>query len=260
MPTKRGPRREQAPAVAIILARAGSKGAPGKNRAPLAGRPCVAWTMDAAIAARTVGTVLVSTDDPVVARVARGFGPGVSVIDRPSELASDRATVDAAARHAVAHAPEGVAIGPDTPVVILYASVPIRPDGLIDRAVTLLRSTRADSVQSYSPVGKFHPWWIARVDPRSGTVRPWEGRVLNHGVYRRQDLPPAYIPDGGVLVVREAALSLRVRGAAPGPHAFFGRRRRGVINPEGAVIDIDAPADLLVAAALLKTRQRGPTG
>jgi CMP-N-acetylneuraminic acid synthetase len=145
-------------------------------------------------------------------------------------------------------------------VVILYGNVPVRPAGLIDRAVNLLVSSNADSVQSYAPVGKFHPWWLARIDPETGMVRPWEGDVLNHGVYRRQDLPPAFVPDGGVLVVTREALMLKIAGLS-GPHAFFGRedRRRAVVNSEGAVIDIDSETDLPVADAMLRA-QAAATG
>ena len=89
----------------------------------------------------------------------------------------------------------------------------------------------------------------------SGSVSPWEGDVLNHGVYRRQALPPAHIPDGGVLVVTRDALFHRVDGVEPGPHSFFGRDRRGVVTEEGAVVDIDAPIDLVVADALLRAHE-----
>lgn len=252
------------PGLAIILARGGSKGLPRKNALPVAGRPCIEWTIDHAQRAETVGPIILSTDDPEL--MAIGRRRGVTVIDRPPDLASDTATIDAAARHAVTSipchsqpAPGLAALAPSTPIVILYANVPIRPEGLIDRAVNLLIDSGADSVQSYAPVGKFHPWWTARVNPESGEVRPWEGDVLNHGIFRRQDLPPAFIPDGGVIAVTRRALMLELPGVRPGPHAFFGREshgaRRGVITREGDVIDIDTRTDLLVADALL--RQRG---
>jgi CMP-N,N'-diacetyllegionaminic acid synthase len=231
--------------IAVILARAGSKGAPGKNTAELAGRPCLAWTIDAAKTARTVSRVVVSTDDPRAATVAREMN--VVVIDRPVQLATDTAPVDDAAKHAVLA--DGASAGA---IVILYANVPVRPVGLIDRAVGLMLETGCHSVQSYSPVGKFHPWWTARLDER-GMVWPWEGRVLNHGVYRRQDLPPAFIPDGGVLVVSRAALLGDIAGVAPGPHAFFGRDRRGIVSG-GEVIDIDSPRDLVLADTVLRER------
>src|SRR5262245_52104288 len=171
------------PALALILARAGSKGVPRKNAAIIAGKPCIAWTIHAAQHASTVGRVALSTDDAGMAAIARGLG--TEVIDRPPDLASDSARIDDAARHAVtATAAEWpAAADAATPIVILYGNVPVRPAGLIDRAINMLLSTKADSVQSYAPVGKFHPWWTARVDRDSGTVRPWEGDVLNHNTF-----------------------------------------------------------------------------
>ncbi len=232
-------------AVAIILGRAGSKGLPNKNMRDVAGRPCVQWTIDAARRASRVARVVVSTDDPAMLALARA--QGLDAVARPPELATDHATIDAAARHALA------AIDPDhrAPVAILYANVPVRPEGCIDRALERLLGSGADSVQSYQPVGKFHPWWTARVDPDSGRVAPWEGDVLNHAIFRRQDLPPAFIPDGAVIALTPRALRLEIPGAPPGPHAFFGVDRRGIVNPEGSVVDIDSAADLLVAHAAL---------
>lgn len=240
--------------LAVILARAGSKGVPGKNSALIAGQPCAAWTIKASLAARRVVRTVVSTDDPIVLALARE--KGADTVERPPELASDTATVDDAVRHAVN------AIDPDgsRPIAILYANVPVRPPGLIDRAAELLVKSGADSVQSYCPVGKHHPWWTVRVTPETDSaparVLPWEGEVLYHGVYRRQELPPAYVPDGGVVVVTRRALFQKIPGVAPGPHAFLGRDRRAVVSPEGSVVDIDSEIDLLVAEAILSERGR----
>lgn len=233
-------------AVGIILARGGSKGLPGKNSASVAGRPCVAWTIDAAQGAGAVGRVIVSSDDERVNAIASEHG--CEVIERPSELASDTATIDDAARHAYE------AIGsPDVPIVILYANVPVRPESLIDDAVKLLIDTGCDSVQSYARVGKHHPWWTVRVG-EDGGVKPWEGRVLYHNCFRRQDLPEAMVPDGGVIAVRPDALMRRL-GAPEGPHCFLGVDRRGVVTGEGEVIDIDSRIDRLVADAVLRERE-----
>lgn len=237
-------------ATAIILARAGSKGLPGKNTAPVAGIPCVIWTIEHALASETVARVVVSSDDPVVLAIAQIWG--VETVERPPELAHDTARIDDAARHAYA------AIGePEGPVVILYANVPVRPDDLSDRAVRRLLETGCDSVQSYAGVGKYHPWWMARVDDTTGQVRPWEGDILNHNIFRRQDLPPALVPDGGVIACTPNALMLRLN-TPQGPHAFFGLDRRGVITAEGEVVDIDTPADRLVAEAVLRDRKVNP--
>lgn len=242
------------PAAAIVLARGGSKGLPSKNALPVAGRPCLAWTIADALASELVSEVAVSTEDTELLEIAEAWGQGrVRALRRPDSLAADDTPVDDAARQALdaLETETGREFGH---VVLLYGNAPVRPAGLIDRALRLLVEHCADSVQSYAPVGKHHPWWTARLDTDDGRVSPWEGRVLNHGVFRRQELPPAYIPDGGVLAVRRAALRLEIEGVEPGPHAFFGLDRRGVVTGEGEVVDIDSRIDLLVADALLRER------
>jgi CMP-N,N'-diacetyllegionaminic acid synthase len=227
--------------LAIVIGRAGSKGVPGKNARLLLGRPLVSYTLDAALAANRVDRVVLSTDGADIAAAGRAMG--VEVIDRPAELANDTATVDAAARHALEASRSAADV-----IVILYANVPIRPPGLIDRAVHTLRTTRADSVQSYERPGKYHPYWMVRLGER-GEVTPWEPNT----VYRRQDLPAAFMPDGGVIAVTRRSLLTVVDGQ---PHAFLGRDRRGLENPQGSVVDIDHPLDFLVAEALLGERER----
>ncbi len=234
-------------AIAIVLARGGSKGLPGKNSAMVAGKPCVLWTLEAAMDASCVSRVVVSTDDEQVAKIAEDFG--CRVIDRPADLAHDTATIDDAARHAYEQ------IGsPNVPIVILYANVPVRPSSLIDDAVSMLVKTGCDSVQSYAAVGKHHPWWTVRVD-ESGKVQPWQGDVLYHNCFRRQDLPRAQVPDGGVIALTPDALMRRV-DAQDGPHCFLGNDRRGIMTNEGDVIDIDSRVDQVVAETILTEQMR----
>lgn len=230
-------------AIAIVLARGGSKGLPGKNTASVAGKPCVLWTIEAAMNAGSIARVVVSSDDAQALEIARSHG--CEVVERPDTLAHDTATIDDAARHAYE------AVGsPGGPIVILYANVPVRPERLIDDAVKMLVETGCDSVQSYAKVGKHHPWWTVRVGD-DGQVKPWEGEVLYHNCFRRQDLPAAMVPDGGVIALTPDALMRRI-GAPVGPHSFLGNDRRGVITDEGDVIDIDSRIDQLVADAILR--------
>lgn len=235
-------------ATAIILGRAGSKGLPGKNAADVGGRPCIAWTIIDAIGSESIDRVVVSSDSDELLSIAEAMG--VEAVERPRALATDDATVDDAARHAAASA----RVDSDA-LALLYANVPVRPAGLIDRAIAMLERTGCDSVQSYARVGKHHPWWMARVDDVTGIVTPWEGAVLNHGCHRRQDLPPAYLPDGGVIAVRREALE--AARAEDGPHAFLGRDRRGVATEADAVVDIDNAMDAAVADAVLWRRRSG---
>lgn len=234
-----------AEAVAVILARSGSRGLPGKNEMTIAGRPMICHTITHALEAETISRIIVSTDGDGIAVAAESMGDDrIEVLHRPSELATDTTPVDEAARHAVAGTP-----GAFRNVVILYANVPRRPYGLIDRAVRLLIAQGADSVQSYRRVGSHHPYWMVWLD-ESGMVRPY----CPNGVDRRQDLPPLYLPDGGVIAVTRASL---LRPGQEGPHGFLGRRRLGFETQPGDVIDVDTPLDLAVAEALLSADATG---
>ncbi len=232
--------------VAVVLGRAGSKGLPRKIVAPVAGRPCICWTIEAALDARLVDDVLVSTDDDNATQIAHAMG--VRCVERRAEDATDGATVVRALWHALVDAGD-----PATRVVMLYANVPVRPTDLIDRAVNLLGRTGADSVQSYVDVGKYSPAWQARIEPASGRVAAWSGDVLFGGVHRRQDLPPSYVPDGGVIAMTRLVLEHGARDDA-GPHDFLGADHRGITTEPGEVVDIDSRVDLLVADAITRER------
>jgi N-acylneuraminate cytidylyltransferase len=223
-------------ALAVVIGRAGSKGLPRKNALPVAGVPMIARTIRFARASRSIGRVVVSTDGDEIAAIARD--EGAEVVLRPAALASDTATVDSAVRHAV----ESLAAGEGI-VVILNGNVPVRPADLADRAVARLVETGADSVQSYYRVGKTHPYWMSRLDGAGRVAQFVENRI-----YRRQELPPLFMPDGGVIAVRRESL-FDVREGEP--HAFFGRDRRGIETAEGEVVDVDTAVDLAVAEAIL---------
>jgi len=227
---------DQDTVLAVIIGRAGSKGLPGKNALLLNGRPMICYSIEHAQQAASVDRVLVSTDGPAIADAAAAMG--IDVIHRPPALADDHATVDAAVRHAVKES------GDESQwIVILYANVPIRPVGLIDRAVAMLRETGCDSVQSYCEVGKHHPYWMVTLDDHNRVVPH-----VRNTVYRRQDLPPLRLPDGGVLAVNRQSLFTERAGE---PHAFLGTDRRGIEVPAGEVIDIDSTLDLAVAQAII---------
>lgn len=245
-------------AIAVIIGRGGSKGVLRKNVRPIAGLPCCVWTMRAAMAAKSRGClarVVVSSDCEEMLGHARA--EGCEVVVRPPELASDTARVDDAMRHAIRQMEFVREIGSEylaerRPIVMLYANVPVRPLGCIERALAVLEETRADSVQSYQRVGKMHPWWMVRLEKDGGPVHAWDGGELFRGVYRRQALPPAFVPDGAVAAMTQRALFCHIEGAAPGPHQFFGVDRRGIENPYGSVVDIDSELDVAVAEAMLR--------
>lgn len=244
-------------AIAIILGRHGSRGLPGKNVADIAGKPCIAWTIEHARASTHITHTIVSTDPGPIEDIASAMG--ISVIERPHHLADDIATIDAAARHALNAASDDPELADILNIVLLYANVPVRPHNLTDRAAETLLRTGCDSVQSYCPVGKHHPWWTVVVEPDNHQrVHPFDEGELFHGVHRRQDLPPAHVPDGGVIALTRQSLMLeRTNPENTSPHAFLGRDRRGILTNHGEVIDIDDEIDRHVAEAVLMRTAQG---
>lgn len=228
--------------LAVILARAGSKGLPGKNILPLAGRPMIVHTIAQAGASSYIDAVCVSTDLPEAAEAARSMN--VIVIDRPDALATDTAPVDAAVRHAVeAYESAKTTV---THVVILYGNVPIRAPGIIDQAIRHLLDSGADSVRSLSRVEKQHPDWLHRLE--GDRLVPYR----ENSIHRRQDLEPLFYHDGAVVAVTRSSL---FHSRSDDPHAFFGRDRRGVISEGGPTVDVDHEDDLLIAEAILRSRR-----
>lgn len=231
--------------LAVIIARAGSKGLTNKAMQSLAGKPLVAWTIEHALASTRLDGVALSTDCPRILEVGRSYG--IHAYERPEELASDTATIDAGVRHgAECWAEEHD--GPAARVAILYGNVAIRPVDLVDRALDHLKASGADSVQSVYPVEKMHPLWMKKLGGAAGDeLQMYEP----NRIYRRQDLPPVYMLDAGVLAVTWPSLFTVDPNE---PHAFLGQDRRAVITQPGDVVDIDNEIDLLFAETLLKHR------
>ena len=233
--------------VGVILARAGSKGLPGKHTRPLLGRPVVDYTFDAAAEAASLSRVAVSTDCPDVARLARERF--LQTIPRPPALATDTASVQDALLHALQQVESRGDFRADA-VVILYGNVAARPAGAVDRCVAHLFHTGCDSVRTFCPTGKFHPLWMSKLAGADGD----EVQPLKPGsIHRRQDLEPVYLHDGACVAMTRDSL-LRGRTWRDDPHAMFGMNRRGVIVGEGETVEIDCERDLYLAEAVLRSR------
>src|SRR5215472_8005549 len=122
--------------LAMIPARGGSQGIPGKNLRPLAGRPLIAWSIAAAQQSRLVSRILVSTDDEEIAAVARAYGAEVPFI-RPADLALNDTRDLPVFQHAIDWLERNEGYVPDV-VVQLRPTSPLRPPGLLDEAVERL--------------------------------------------------------------------------------------------------------------------------
>ena len=229
--------------LAVILARAGSKGLPDKCVLPLCGRPVLAYSIGHAQQSRYVDAIVLTTDSARAAAIGRAAG--IAVLDRPAELATDAASVADAVRHAIETYEERSGERFDA-VVVLYGNVPLREDGIVDRCVDHLVQTGCDSVRTVAPVTKQHPDWVHRLEgDRMVQFRP-------NRIHRRQDLEPLCYHDGAVIVVKREGLFLPE--TADDPHAFLGGDRRAVLQSEEDTVDIDTLADLYRAEALLRVR------
>lgn len=209
--------------LALVPARAGSQGLPGKNVRSLAGRPMVAWTLEACRVSRVLDHVVVSTDDEAVAAVATemGFAPPFR---RPAHLSGPEASVI----DAVAHALEAVGGAWDY-VVLLQPTSPLRLGADIDAAVRLCHDSGASSVIGVSPMLKPQTFY---------------GRVDAAGLYRPEDLhaDERVVINGAVYVGRPD--SLLARGSFVGPDTLA-----HVMPPERGW-DVDTAFDFAVCEAL----------
>ncbi len=230
--------------LAIIPARKGSRGVPGKNFRDLSGKPVIAYSILAAQAARLVDKIVVSSDADEARQISADYQ--VKFLERPGELGSDSARIDDVMRQVVRELEEKDSYRPDA-VALLYANVPVRAEGVIDRAVEMLFASGADSVQTLADVGKYHPYWLYQIE--DGQMN----KYIDNEIFRRQDLPPLYAIDGAVGVVRTECL-MAAKGAG-NPHAFWGKKRQGLIQDASETVDIDSPRDFRMAEAVLEIRK-----
>ena len=222
--------------LGVIPARGGSKGLRGKNLLPLAGRPLLAYTADAARASRRLERVIVSTDDGAIAESARRLGLEVPFV-RPADLAADHTPMLPVLQHA-ARAMREQGFDADA-VVLLQPTSPLRRSGHIDEAVDLLVSSGADSVVTVVEVPhQFNPVSVMRLDGER--LRPYADGPL---VTRRQEKPRVFARNGpAVLAVRTAVLDAG---------SLYGDDCRPLVMGAEESIDVDTAADLELAGFYL---------
>lgn len=241
--------------LGIVTARGGSKGIPGKNLRPLAGRPLLAYTIDAARASRALDRLILSTDDPEIAEVGRALGCDVPFL-RPADLALDQTAHLPVIQHAVGWLEEHEGYRPDA-VMTLQPTSPLRRPEDIRASIRLLDASGADSVLSVSEVpAHVHPMRTLRVDPSGEAVLFVTGLPVRTRINRRQDLPPAWTMNGAVYLCRTGVLS----GEAP---SLYGDRVVAYRMPPEHGISIDdlddwAAAERVLAALAPPVRGGGP--
>lgn len=227
--------------LGLVPARGGSKGIPRKNIALLAGKPLLAYTAQAALAARRLSRVVLSTDDQEIADIGRACGLEVPFM-RPAELARDDTPTLKVVKHAVQFFEECGEFF--DAVCLLQPTHPLRRPEDIDACIELLELTGADAVVTILPVPPEHnPHWVYFRDP-SGFLRLSTGE--DTPIPRRQDLPPAFHREGSVYVTRRDVIVLE--------ESLYGRKLVGYLMDDATSVNVDRPEDLVRAEQLLRAR------
>jgi len=172
--------------LAVVPARGGSKGLPGKNIRPLAGVPLIGHSLAAAALVPSLTRTVVSTDSREIAEVARGLGGDVPFL-RPPELAEDDTPMPPVLRHALTLV-EREEDSPYDLLVLLDPTSPARDPGTVERAIAMLLGHDGwDGVVSVSEPG-FNPVWVGVRPGRDEPDRMERYLPEGAGVTRRQDL------------------------------------------------------------------------
>ena len=227
--------------TAFIFARGGSKGLPRKNIKVLAGKPLIAWAIETALKVSEVNRVVVSTEDPDIAHVAREFGAEVPFI-RPKNLASDNASEWDAWRHALLTLRDIEGEFPN-PFISVPTTAPLRLPDDIRACISTYNEGGADVVLAVTEAHR-NPWFNMVTAKSDGTVR-----LVNEFsgfINRRQDAP----------CVRDITTVAYVAN----PHFILENNRifdgivKSISVPVERAIDIDTPYDFAIAEFLMNQR------
>jgi CMP-N,N'-diacetyllegionaminic acid synthase len=228
-------------AIGLITARGGSKGVPRKNVRSLAGKPVIAWTIEAARQARSLRRVIVSTDDEEIAAAAREHGAEVPFM-RPAELAGDASSHISVVIHAI----EWLEAQGDRPdyVMLIQPTSPLLSGEDIDAACRIADEHDATAVLSVSEMD-WHPYIAKRIGA-DGTLQAFMEADLSY--LRRQDMPPAYALNGAMYLNRRESL-LR-------DQTFWPERSYPYVMPEERSLDIDTEWDFHLLDLVLRDQSR----
>lgn len=226
--------------IGLITARGGSKSIPNKNIHMLAGKPLIAWTIEAAQNSRSLNRVIVSTDDPKIASISETYGAEVPFM-RPAELSQDGSDHISVVRHAMAWLEQNERFVPDY-LMLLQPTSPLRTSEDIDAATELAEARNAEAVVAVSEM-KPHPY-LSRQMGDDGILT--ELISTNIPYLQRQALPLAFAINGAMYLNRPASLLKHL--------SFTPNGTLGYVMPPERSIDVDTPWDLYIAELILRRR------
>ncbi|AXG71348.1 CMP-N,N'-diacetyllegionaminic acid synthase [Kordia sp. SMS9] len=226
--------------LAIIPARGGSKGVPGKNKKLLHGKPLIQYSIDAALQSKHIAEVLVTTDDSAIIEIAKSLGANVPFV-RPTHLAEDTTPTLPVIQHAVAFL-EAQGKKFDA-ICLLQPTSPFRPKGFLDKAVETFKEKQTDSLVSVLEVPhQYNPHWTFEAN-ENGILQIATGE--QHIIPRRQELPKAYHRDGSIYITKTKVLMEE--------NSLYGKSLAYIVSDERYYVNIDTLEDWEKATELAKT-------
>jgi len=223
--------------LAIIPARKGSKGVPGKNTYPIAGKPLIGYTIDVALQSQALTNTIISTDDEAIWQYAEKLN--ISIHKREASLATDTSPVVLTIIEVVHYAEKLFSITYDA-IMLLQPTAPLRETWHITEAIQLLEGIpEYDCLISVVQAGDVHPARMYSIsDGILHSLQP-ENEQKN-----RQELPPVYLRNGSIYLTRRNAL-LAQQKIMIAPSLAYVMDAKYHLN-------IDEPRDMLLAKALLE--------
>ncbi len=221
--------------IGVIHARGGSKRIPLKNIKLLAGRPLISYMVEAAVESRLLARVIVSTDHPEIAQIAREYGAEVPFM-RPADLAEDVAS-ELVTQHAVQFIEaQGCFV---SIALTMQPTTPFCTSEDIDACIARMLESDLDTVFTACEVHE-RPEWMYRLN---GTLAlPFTGTLVQGDAGISQKLPKLYIPNGAVWATRRSVLM--EQNLITGPHSGM------VIMSRERSVDIDESVDFMTAEAM----------
>lgn len=215
--------------LAIIPARGGSKGVPGKNIKNLGGKPLIAYTIERAFESKKLSKIVLSSEDEEIINTAKNLGIEVPFV-RPMELATDQAKSIDVVNHAVLELEKNNEFF--DAVCLLQISSPFREKGFIDKAIQKFIDENVDALISVLKVPhEFNPHWTFIPD-NTGHLRISTGD--KEIITRRQDLPTSYYRDGSIYITKTDIIK---KGS------FYGEKLGYIENNPKYFINIDTLED-----------------
>lgn len=223
--------------LGLITARGGSKGIPKKNIRPLAGRPLISYTIEAARGSRLLTRTVVSTDSEEIADVARGYGADIPFM-RPTDISGDKSTSLEAAVHCLKTLEE-LGDAPYEYLMILQPTSPLRTSADIDAAIEIAAETPADSVMGMVELEDFSLKKLKSI--RDGVIYPLFEKEGKSSAMR-QEATPVYKRNAAVYLTKTELILA---------NDLFGAVSRAYVMPWERSLDINNLTDFALAEFLL---------